>query len=177
MREMLRKCLAAAMTQLHSHAEHAGIDIADVDESTFRFFVLAEIKRRYPDTKCQREWKSIDLLVQTSARRNIAIEFKFYVLRRAYPLDSDGNSKPHWKGSASKANNGEFNKCVKKLLDLPYKEIHERYLVLVYDRKKHGGKTSFEESYCNLKKRFGVAANKVKNCWGRDVACWLIQVG
>jgi len=172
---MLRKCLAAAMTQLHSHAEHTGIDIADVDESTFRFFVLAEIKRRYPRTKCQREWKRIDLLVTTSTGQHVAIEFKFYVLRKAYPLDSDGNSKPHWKGSASKQNKGEFDKCIKKLRDL--KEIHEKYLVLVYDRKQHDGKTSFEESYCDLKKRFGTAANSVKNCWGRDVACWLIQVG
>ena len=34
-----------------------------------------------------------------------------------------------------------------------------------------------KDRWRNLKKRFGVAASKVKNSWVRDVACWLIRVG
>jgi hypothetical protein len=176
MREMLRGCLAAAIARLHSHAEPAGLDIADVDESTFRFFVLAEIKRRDPGSKCQREWNGIDLVVETSTGRKAAIEFKLYALRRTYPLDDEGGGKPHWKGSASAQNLREFNDCVTKLRKLRHKEIHEKYLVLVHERKQHGHKKSFEESYADVKDRFGADALKVENSWGDAVACTLIQV-
>jgi hypothetical protein len=98
------------------------------------------------------------------------------VLRRAYPLDSASQAKPHWKGGAIAKNRGEFGKCIEKLRGLPYKEIHEKYLVLVYDRRKHGGKISFEESYSNLNENFGIDAIDIENCWCGDIACKLIQV-
>lgn len=172
-REMLRRCLAAALGRLRSHADPAKIEIGDVDEKTFRFFVLAEIKRLDQEAKCQPEWNTIDLVVTTSAGRNIAIEFKFYVLRRSYPLNSVRRAKPRWKGGAGKNNFRDFAKCVKKLSDLR-EGIHERYLVLVHDRKEYARKAGFEESYGNLLK---VREDfRVENCWGDDVACWLIPV-
>ncbi|MGA2258716.1 MAG: hypothetical protein ABSG53_28955 [Thermoguttaceae bacterium] len=170
-REMLRRCLAAAIGRLRSHAEPARIDIADVDEKAFRFFVLAEIKRLDPGAICQPEWKTIDLVVTTSTGRNIAIEFKFYVLRRTYPLNSDRNARPRWKGGAGKNNFRNFATCVRKLCDLQ-EGIHERYLVLVHDRKEYTRKAGFEASYGRLLRE----DFRVENCWGDDVACWLIPV-
>jgi len=169
------------MSRVRSHAKPAKTEIADIDEFTFRFFVLAEIKRRYPDAICQPEWNGIDLVVTTSTGRTIAIEFKFYVLRKTYPLDAKSDAKPHWKGGAGANNRRNFDTCVRKLSALRHKGIDEKYLVLVYDRRKHGRKTSFEDSYCDSKlkeqyEQYGVDARTIENCWGDHVACKLIQV-
>ena len=94
---------------------------------------------------CQPEWNRIDLLVTTSTGRNVAIEFKFYVLRQSRPLDAESHARSHWKGGAGRNNEGDFEICV-KICDLRHKLIHEKYLVLVYDRN-NPGKASFEDSY------------------------------
>jgi hypothetical protein len=131
---------------LRSHAEPARIDIADVDEKAFRFFVMAEIKRCDPNVICQPEWKTVDLVVQTSTGRNIAIEFKFYVLRRAFSLDAAGHAKTHWKGGAGKNNKTEFAKCVKKLRELPQKKSTRSISCSSMDGKSTAAKSRFKKA-------------------------------
>jgi len=153
------------------------LDISDFDEAALRFFVMVAIKRRYRKAKCQSEWHRIDLVATIPDNKKIAIEFKFYVLRKTWPLGQGNSEKPHWKGGASEQNRRDFDKCIRKLQKLSYKEIDEKYVVLIYDRRKHGRKTSFEKFYGNLKKEFGKNAIETRNCWGNnDVASWLIRI-
>jgi len=130
---------------MNAHADVVGIQ--NTDEATFRSFFLAELRRRFPKAACQTEWFRYDLLVQ-HARRNILIEFKYYLTRPLVGLDG---SRVRWKGGAGPKNEGEFRTCVAKLRHCKHAPIHAKYLVLAYERntpRKSGA--SFHASYRDL---------------------------
>ncbi|HET6441853.1 MAG TPA: hypothetical protein VFH53_05700, partial [Phycisphaerae bacterium] len=93
--------MAAAIEKMKAHVEL--VERENVDESTFRSFLLAEIKRRRPEARCQTEWHRFDLLVQ-SGTLTALVELKFYITRRTRDLDGCSGQ---FKGGASKKNKGE----------------------------------------------------------------------
>lgn len=132
------------MRRLGKHI--ACVGLPNVDESTFRSFVLAALIEQCPTAKCQLEWHTYDMLTQIGGE-NALIEFKFYVFRRTRHLDeSDGP----WKGNAGVQNQRETRACIKKLSVRQYRPIHHKYLILAYENKlpAHSKlKNSFDEAY------------------------------
>jgi hypothetical protein len=170
---LVQQSLRSAMSCLEKHSKLVGFQ--NVDESTFRSFVLAEIMRLDPDAKCQTEWQRFDLLVQAKDQ-NAVLEFKFfYGPRRTKNLDgSDGA----WKGGPSLKNEREFQQCVEKLIEERRPEIEYKFLVLVYRKgiSKIASKHSYESSYSNLS-RFKIQHFEIIDHEDRDnVACNLIHV-
>lgn len=164
--------LAAAMHRLRDHA--ALVCLTNVDESTFRSFVLTEVKRRDRSTKCQTEWHSIDLLVQT-AKQNIAVELKFYIRRRTVGLDR----KPgDWKSGPGRQNEREFWECVEKLHGLGWPGIDRKYIVLVYERGTPPNcRKSFDEDYGGLAPGKGIkAVTTVRHDMEDRLICKLIEI-
>jgi len=130
-KKRLKAVLLAAMSRLRSHAKR--VELPNVDESTFRSFFLAELRRRYP-AKCETEWKRFDLFVDWPGNRTL-IEFKFYLYKGR-------------KGGPSFKNRREFDACKEKLLKHDGDEIVTKWLVLVYQcDPKSGGKHTFEKHY------------------------------
>lgn len=161
------------MNRLDEHAKLVGFE--NVDEFTFRSFVLAEIKRFRPGAKCQIEWSYYDLMVWTSKTLNL-IEFKFfYGPGRSLSLD-----KPKlgaWKGGPSAQNAKEFKECVDKLLACETQNA-VRYLVLVYRRRsnKPKGKLSYQQFYDDLSQYGFADAITINHSDDEDVTCKLIVI-
>ena len=142
---MLKESVAAAIEKMKAHADL--VELANVDESTFRSFLLAEIKRRRPEARCQTEWHLFDLLVQIDTASAL-VELKFYITRRTRDLDGCSGQ---FKGGASKKNKGEFEACVEKLHSYPDPTVALKYLILVYEKTSpKRSKCSFARSYDNL---------------------------
>jgi hypothetical protein len=175
MRVLLETSLASAMERLAEHIKLVGEEYEfNVDESTFRSLVLAEIKKQRPDVRCQIEWLKFDLLVQ--APEEVAVvEFKFYFpARRILP---DG-TWVGWKGWAGPKNEQEFAACLRKLKTTDLPGIQSRYLVLAYSRISLAPlkNKSFPDSYDDLTK-FGISdAVTVHQPAARDATCYLIKV-
>ena len=143
---------SAAMNRLSAHA--AKVDLSNTDEFTFRAFLMDAIRSEYPKSKLQTEWQRFDLLLQVDDY-NVLIELKYYVYRRTLKLDgSNGN----WKGGAGAQNESEFYACVNKLRDTKSRSIHEKHLILIYQRQSpQRSPKSFDGSYGNLQRRHGIS--------------------
>jgi hypothetical protein len=173
MTAFLIECLKTALSRLREHAELVGL--FNVDESTFRSFVLAEIMSSNSLARCQTEWEKnrIDLLCQMN-ERNVVVEFKFFVTRPMLGLDG---SHLRWKGWASPENEGEFRACVEKLTHLAIKGIDDKFIVLAHEvstvkKSRH----SFVKSYQDLS-RFGIhAVHPIDHNFCDTVMCKLIEV-
>jgi len=178
MHTLLKASLERAMQALNNHAKrvkHVNMNMYDnVDESTFRSFLLAEIMRRERNAMCQTEWHRSDLLVQLG-RAAALVEIKFYFTRRTYSLDGTGSG---WKGGPGSKNEAEFEKCIDKLRHSDLPEITHKFLVLVYfcGTIKERGSRSYGSSYDDVR-RFGLTTVKtIEHCDSQSVACKLIRV-
>ena len=111
MEALLKESIELAMRIVSDHALLVGRD--NVDEATFRSFIIAEIIRREPKAKCQTEWRRFDLLVQVNSDAAL-IEIKFYLgIRRSLLLDG---TLGKWKGGpGARTNEREFRQCMVKL--------------------------------------------------------------
>ncbi len=172
MQAFLEQILQKAMTRLREHSELVGL--ANVEEFTFRAFVMAEIMGACPTARCQAEWHKVDLLVQRDGL-NALVEFKFYLTRRTVLLDG---SPSHWKGGASRKNLSEFQKCVEKLRNFENSEIHRKFLVLVYEAlypKK--SRYSFGMFYDQIKPdKQMTSVDAISHVMEDRVTCKLIQI-
>lgn len=92
---------------------------------------MAEAASTIRGLRFQTEWKTFDLLVQ-HADEPILIEFKYYLLRRAFALDGTAGG---YKGGAGPKNESEFWKCVEKLATRAPSSVSKRILILVYQRE------------------------------------------
>ena len=173
MMDLLPDTLAAALASLREHSTLVGL--FNVDESTFRSFVLAELKRRVPDANCQTEWEKMraDLLFQ-SPERNVLIEFKFYITRPMHALDG---SFLRWKGWAGPENEDDFRHCVEKVKAIRLKEIDDKFIVVVHELSTtRRSKYSFEESYRDLS-RFGLDSTQtIKHSFDDTLVCKLTRI-
>jgi hypothetical protein len=118
-------------------------------ESVFRFYVIQALLREKSDWLCQKEWRSVDLLVEKDGVR-VPIEFKFYV----HSSCSDGPVT--WrKGGPSMKNYREFCECVKKLKSFgrespptsSHGKIAHRLLLLVYEHRSSHKTTKYADYY------------------------------
>jgi len=169
---MLKESVAAAIEKMEAHADL--VELANVDESTFRSFLLAEIKRRRPEARCQTEWHLFDLLVQIDTASAL-VELKFYITRRTRDLDGCSGQ---FKGGASKKNEGEFWHCVQKMHHNSMKGVAHKYLILVYEKTyPKRSKCSFARSYDNLAAGPMIrSVMDVPHCMADTLACKIIEV-
>ena len=91
MRELLREAVQNALDTARRHGKLVGIQ--NMDESTFRSFVLAELRRLCPEASCQIEWHHVDLLVQANGE-TAPVEFKWWFCRLTTELHGVSG---HWK--------------------------------------------------------------------------------
>jgi len=171
MRQLLLKSLSAAMLRIKKHARL--VDLNNIDESTFRSFVMAELRRNRPDVILHTEWEHrVDLLLQCN-NENAVVEFKFYVPKRMYSLTGQ---HVKWKGGAGLKNQSEFRQCLEKLRALQLADIQHRFLVLAYAATtEKPGKHSPAGSYGSLES-FGVdRVDLVKHAFA-EMVCKLIDV-
>jgi len=173
MRDLLKESVAAAIGKMKAHADL--VELTNVDESTFRSFLLAEIKCRRPEARCQTEWHRFDLLVQIDTASAL-VEFKFYITRRTRELD--GRAGP-FKGGASKKNEDEFDACVEKLHSYPDPTVAHKYLILVYEKTSpKRSKCTFARSYDTLPADPRIrSVMDVPHCMADTLACKIIEVG
>jgi len=154
--------------------EHAGlVGLNNIDESTFRSFVMAELGRNRPNVKLHTEWEHrVDLLLQRD-NENALVEFKFYVPRRMYSLTGQ---HVKWKGGAGLKNRDEFRKCLEKLRALQLTDIHHRFLVLAYAAAtEKPGKHSPAGSYGSLES-FGIDHVDLVDHSYPEMVCKLIDL-
>ena len=172
MEERLIHVLQKALHRLSDHADL--VKISNVDESTFRSFLLAEIMLHDPGAQCQTEWHLFDLLIQT-AERSVAVELKFYIMRQTRELDG---RLGQWKGEAGSQNEREFWACVDKLHQLGCPGIGHKYLVLIYQRANpRKSKYSFALSYDDLKPNDRIKmVTTICHEMGDRLACKLIEI-
>jgi len=121
-----------AMTRILEHADKVGL--ANTEEFTFRSFFMAAAHELLRLPRFQTEWHKFDLLVQDDHTATL-IEFKYYLLRRTIGLDG-APGRP--KGGAGLKNESELYACINKLRTTAVAGIHERRLVLVYERDDQG---------------------------------------
>ncbi len=171
MRKLLLESLSAAMLQMKEQACLVGLN--NINESTFRFLVMAELQRNRPDVRLQAEWEHhVDLLLQCG-KENALVEFKFYVPRRLYSLTGQ---HIRWKGGAGLKNQDEFRKCVKKLRALQLADIHHRFLVLAYAAAtEKPSKYSPAGSYGSLES-FGIDRVDLVDHTYAEMVCKLIDL-
>lgn len=167
MPKWLDQALRDGHARLERHADQIGI--ANVDEFTFRAFVMASITEQCPDARLQSEWRKFDLLVQAPTETHL-IEFKCYVLRRTINLDGTPGT---WKGSAGPKNEGEFWKNIQKLQQAQLPPIDGRHMVLCYEHSPtRRSRYSFEMSYGSIKP--GQAIREVRRFDSAHTSClWL----
>ena len=172
MRDLLKKSVAAAIKKMKAHAEL--VELENVDESTFRSFLLAEIKRRRPEARCQTEWHLFDLLVQIDTASAL-VELKFYITRHTRDLDDRAG---FFKGGASKKNEDEFKKCVRKLRRYRKPRVAHKYLILIYEKTSpKRSNYSFARSYDNLAAGPRIrSVIGVPHCMADTLACKIIEV-
>jgi hypothetical protein len=172
MKQLLEQALTAALQRLKAHADLVGLE--NVDESTFRSFVIAELMKRRATARCQTEWHRFDLLLQCDSV-NVLVEFKFYLMRRTFELD--GRRGP-WKGEAGTQNEAEFWACVDKLHNLKDPAVHQRYLALVYQKAYPlRSMYSFAKSYDALAagSKFSTVTD-VPHCMAETLTCKILEV-
>ncbi|HVU89367.1 MAG TPA: hypothetical protein VHD36_18715 [Pirellulales bacterium] len=173
MRDLLIESLESAMVSLQKQAQL--VELVNVDESTFRSFVMAEIQQRCARARLQTEWERIDLLINVD-NDFAAVEFKFYVHRRHFDLTGEF---VRWKGCAGPKNTREFETCLSKLRRLHWPEIGNRFLVLVYENDNTvDRKFRFHDAYDDLTE-YEVHGDQlfVIRSPLRDVTCKLLKVG
>ena len=146
MRELLCQAVQNAMETVRLHEELVGIQ--NIDESTFRSFVLAELKRLCPEANCQTEWHRVDLLVQANGE-SAAVEFKWWFCRRTTELNCVTG---HWKGGPGVQNEREFWQRVGQLHSECPPGIDRKFIILAYEsvRPNPRGHNSFRGSYDDL---------------------------
>jgi hypothetical protein len=177
--DILHFALEAAMKRLKRYAKLLNTDAhaTNLNESVFRFFVMAEIAKRDRGAKCQTEWSSdgvrYDLLVRTAAGAFV-VEFKTYGYNRDYGLDGVPG---RWKGHPSPKNEREFRGCLKKLRKLSHPRVTGKYLVLVYQKGEWSDhKHSYERSYADLAPFGAGCVEEIGHCYEKHTACKLITV-
>lgn len=171
MEELIRGSLITAMARMQEHV--ALVELSNVDESTFRSFLLAEIKKRAPLAQCQTEWQRFDLLVQ-SGGCNAIVELKFYMTR---PMNSLNGKHLRWKGWASPENEADFQKCVQKLRGTRIVGIDCKFIVLVFEAStSRKSKYTFTKSYEDLG-RFNVLREiPVEHGFAEHLMCKFAQI-
>lgn len=125
------------------------------NESVFRFLFVRSLLRKYPNARCETEWKRCDLLFFDSIGPTV-VEFKFYV--HNYHRSLSGKTQ-YRKGGAGEKNFDEFCRCVEKLSALDSQKwgkdygshIKNRFLILAYaDAEEHDGRKSYGAWYDSL---------------------------
>jgi hypothetical protein len=172
MKQVIEQAVSAALQRLKTHSDLVGL--SNVDEATFRSFVIAGIMERCPTAKCQTEWHRFDLLVQGHAV-NVLVEFKFYLLRQTREINGRLGS---WKGGAGPKNKSEYEACVGKLHNRRDAAVHHRLLILVYQvGYPRPSKYSFAESYDDLAAdtRIG-AVTDIPHGMAEKLACKIVEV-
>lgn len=156
-KQLLLRTLTPALNTTAKHAQRVEPD--NVDEATFRSFVVAELKRQRPDAMCYVEWQRIDLFLCVDDRRAL-IEFKYYWNRRKLRH----NGRPSgYKGGPSKGNEDDFRRCVRKLSAYDVIPDAKKFVVLVYEAQhppaRHRLAFTYPASYKHLKP-YGVATEQ-----------------
>ncbi|MFM7074226.1 MAG: hypothetical protein ACKO38_20755 [Planctomycetota bacterium] len=132
------------------------------NESVFRFMFVRSLLSRYPDVRCETEWKRMDLVFFDISGPTV-VEFKFYI-HNAH-RDFLGRER-YFKGGAGEKNFGEFCSCVAKLAQLDTHKwgrdhgaaIKNRYLLLAYaDAKEMKGTRTYGHWYRRLKLPVSIA--------------------
>jgi len=142
MDDWLSLAIQSGLERLEDHGALVGL--GNIDEFTFRAFVMAAIKERSLGATMQSEWRKYDLLVQATGRNHL-VEFKCYILRRSMQLDGQPGK---WKGGAGPKNEEEFQRNLHKLHECSIASIHSRHMVLCYQRDyARSSRHSFERSY------------------------------
>lgn len=145
MRELLRQAVQNALKTVRGHEDLVGMQ--NIDESTFRSFVLAELKRLRPEATCQTEWNRVDLLVQVNGEV-AAVEFKWWFCKKTTQLDGVNE---HWKGGPGAQNETEFWDCVGKIHSQCPPGINWKFVILAYESVRPSrGPNSFRSSYDGL---------------------------
>lgn len=126
------------------------------DESQFRYFLMKAFKAQNPvNTRVQREWHLVDLLLQTS-ELNIAVELKYY--QNGYTYSLDGLHR-HKKGGHGVANYTEFwtmvatfNEKLNGILTKKHenRSIHHKVGIMAYERKSNDEQKGFDDFYDDL---------------------------
>ena len=170
MYELLITAITSAMKRLKEQADLVSLE--NVDESTFRSFVMAELKREAQNVKLQTEWRNrVDLLVQ-DATCNAIVEFKFYVRRALRSLHGE---HVHWKGGPSLKNEDEFRKCIEKTRSFTDSSVTHKFVVIVFEVEPDAEGNSYVKSYGDLT-RFGVErVHNIESCDDR-LACKVIDL-
>lgn len=172
MKQVIEQAVSAALQRLKTHSDLVGL--SNVDEATFRSFVIAGIMERCPTAKCQTEWHRFDLLVQGDAIY-VLVEFKFYLMRRTLELNGHLGS---WKGEAGPQNESEFWACVGKLHDQRDAAVQQGYLILVYQRDYPlRSKYSFAKSYDGLAAGTKIGAvTDIPHGMAETLTCKILEV-
>jgi hypothetical protein len=145
MSEWLHTAIGDGISRLEAHADEVGL--GNIDEFTFRAFLMATIKALKPEALLQREWYKYDLLSQVDGENHL-IELKCFVLRRTIGLDGKPGNR---KGTAGPKNEAEFWKDIKKLHECEHTPIHARHMVICYQREPSpNSRYSFEQSYAAI---------------------------
>jgi len=172
MQSLLEKSLQRAM---HSITELAAlIGPHNVDESTFRSHLLAEIMRHESKAVCQKEWHGFDVLVRVGAASAL-LEIKFY-FANARTMELDGRLGD-WKGGPGSQNEQEFVECLEKLRSARH-AVAQKFLILVYrcGAIKATSPLSYDKSYADLS-RFGTSVvNIIDHCDAVNVTCKMINI-
>jgi len=172
MKQVIEQSVSAALQRLKTHSNLVGL--SNVDEATFRSFVIAAIMERCPTANCQTEWHRFDLLVQGEAV-NVLVEFKFYLFRQTHEIDGRLGS---WKGGAGPKNESEFWDCVGKLHNHRDAAVHHRLLILVYQiGYPPPGKYSFAKSYDGLAASATIdAVTDIPHGMAEALTCKILEV-
>lgn len=169
--DLLTSSLTAAMDRLRQHSDLIGL--TNLDEATFRSFVIAELNRHSPDVHCQTEWNRFDLLLQRG-KSNVLIEFKFFLSRPLYGLDG---KLIRWKGGPGKENEGEFKSCISKLKRAEIEGIEKKFIILAFERNHPRiGSRSYANCYADLS-AFGInSAFSIEHSFDNVLDCRLIEL-
>jgi len=172
MKQAIEQAVSAALQRLKTHSGLVGL--SNVDEDTFRSFVIAAIMERSPTVKCQTEWHKFDLLVQGRAV-NVLVEFKFYLFRQTREIDGHLGS---WKGGAGPKNESEFWDCVGKLHNHRNAAVQHRLLILVYQiGDPQPSKYSFAKSYDGLATDTKIGAvTDIPHGMAETLTCKILEV-
>jgi len=167
MDDWLSSGIQCGLARLETHGTHIGL--GNVDEFTFRAFVMVAIKDRCPDAALQSEWHKYDLLAQADGENHL-VEFKCYIQRRSMRLDGQPGG---WKGGAGPKNEGEFRRNIRKLHECSISPIHARHIVLCYERRSaRPSHYSFDQSYASMQP--GEMIERVQWFEGESLRCaWM----
>lgn len=162
------------MGQLHDHAALVGL--SNTNESIFRSFFVAQLRRAFREAECQTEWHTVDLLAQTEGC-NALVEFKYYIVRRTKNIDGTQGNR---KGGAGSSNEKEFWGCVESLSRRLYEGVTHKWLILVYEREcptRAKGRCSFALSYDGLKAEGKIkSVIEIDHLMDSQLACKVLEI-